>query len=126
MEGPDGGLPTLFDKGVPEGRIVDYLHVPGLRIQNGFAVVWRGEAMRSASAPSFEPGDLLVFNGDRDARHQELVLAVLEGQSLFRRLFLDAKGRVRLQPLNLDFPPQAVDREEVQELFPLGAHLHAL
>jgi transcriptional regulator with XRE-family HTH domain len=126
VEGPDGGLPLHFDKGVPEGRIVDYLHVPGLRIQSGFAVVWRGETMRSASAPSFEPGDLLVFNGDRDARHQELVLAVMEGQSLFRRLFLDAKGRVRLQPLNLDFPPRVVDREEVQELFPLGAHLHAL
>ena len=126
VEGPDGGLPTLFDKGVPEGKIVDYLHIPGLRIQTGFAVIWRGEAMRSTSTPSFEPGDLLVFHGDRDARHQELVLAVLEGESLFRRLFLDAKGRVRLQPLNHDFPPQVVDREEVIELFPLGAHLHTL
>lgn len=127
VEGPDGGLPHVFDTGgIPEGKVVDYLHVPGLRIQSGFAVVWRGEEMRASAPPSFEPGDLLVFTADRDARHQELVLAVLEGQSLFRRLFLDAKGRVRLQPLSLDYPPRVLDREEVKELFPLRAHLHVL
>ena len=127
VEGPDGGLPHVFDTGgIPEGKVTDYLHVPGLRIQSGFAVLWRGEEMRAPAPPSFEPGDLLVFTSDRDARHQELVLAVLEGESLFRRLFLDAKGRVRLQPLSLDYPPRVLDREEVRELFPLRAHLHVL
>ena len=84
-----------------------------------FAVTLRDDAMQSAAPPSFRPGDLLVFSNERDARHRNFVFAVLEGRSLFRQLFLDAKGRVRLQPLNLDHPPLIVERDEVQHLFPL-------
>jgi transcriptional regulator with XRE-family HTH domain len=122
VEAEDGGLPHLFDKGIPEGRILEYLHMPGVRSTTAFAVRWKGEEMAADSPPSFQSGDVLIFNGDRDARHRELVLAVLAGESLFRRLHLDAKGRVRLQPLNLDFPPAILHRDEVQDLFPLCGH----
>ncbi|MGE0707050.1 MAG: helix-turn-helix domain-containing protein [Planctomycetota bacterium] len=123
VEAEGGELPHVFDKGAPEGRVLDYLYLPGLRATLAFAVVWRGEEMLSQSPPSFRTGDVLVFDADRDARHRELVLAVVEGRSLFRRLHLDAKGRVRLQPLNLDFPPAILHRDEVRDLFPLAAHL---
>lgn len=124
--GEDGGLPHLFDKDVPEGRVLDYLFVPGLRVAAGFAVTWRGDEMTSPTPPSFQPGDLLVFSADRDARHRDFVLGVLEGRSVFRRLFLDAKGRLRLQALNLDVPPLILDRSDVQELFPLAARIQTL
>ena len=127
VEAEKGGLPHRFDKGeIPEGRVLEYLFLPNLRVTNAFACTWQGDEMRAAAPPSFESGDLLVFSADRDARHRELVLAVLEGQSLFRRLYLDAKGRVRLQPLNLDFPPVILAREDVLELFPLCARVQQL
>lgn len=123
VESEDGGLPNLFDDdGAPEGRVIDYLYVPGLRGAS-FALTWRGEDMASPSAPSFQSGDVLIFRADREARHQDLVLAVLPGQSLFRRLHLDTPGQVRLQPLNLDYPPVILQRDAVNELFPLCGHL---
>lgn len=126
VEAEQGGLPRHFDKDVPEGRVLDYLFVPGLPLATGFAVRWRGTEMTAATPPSFQDGDLLVFSSDRDARHRDFVLAVLEDVTLFRRLFLDAKGRLRLQPLNLDFPARIVEREEVKDLFPLAARIQTL
>ena len=123
VEAEDGGLPRYFDKGVPEGKVQDYLFVPGLRSQSGFAVAWRGDVMEALAPPSFRAGELLVFAADREARHRDFVLAALPGESLFRQLFLDPKGLVRLQPLNLDYPPTILDRDEVGGLFPLVARL---
>jgi transcriptional regulator with XRE-family HTH domain len=127
VEAEDGGLPFHFDKGTPEGKVLDYLYVPGLRIQSGFAIRWRGDEMRAPQPPSFEPGELLVFSGDREPRHRDFVLAVVEGErSVFRQLFYDPKGRIRLQPLNLDYPPTLLEREGVQRLFLLTARLISL
>ncbi len=126
VEAEDGGLPLAFDQGVPEGRVIDYLYVPGLRATAGFAVRWTGEAMQRAEAPSFREGDLLVFDAGREARHQDFVFALLPERSVFRQLFLDPKGRLRLQPLNLDYPPLVPPREDLQELFPLVARLQAI
>lgn len=126
VEAEDGGLPVHFDQGVPEGRVVDYLHVPGLRIHTGFAVVLKGDAMESPTPPSFQAGELLVFSADREARHRDFVYAVVPGNGVFRQLFLDPKGRVRLQPLNLDVPPLVLERDAVSELFPLAARLQLM
>jgi transcriptional regulator with XRE-family HTH domain len=123
VEGEGGGLPWHFDKGIPEGRVLDYLYVPGVRVQRGFAVTWSGDEMEAPQPPSFARGEILIFAADREPRHRDFVLAVLEGRSVFRQLFLDPKGRVRLQPLNLDFPPLTLERDEVRELFLLAARL---
>lgn len=121
VAGEGGGLPHAFDGGRPEGRIDDYLYAPGIPSQ-GFAVRWGGDEMTSPVAPSFPPGELLVFSSERPARHQDFVLAVLPGRSLFRQLFMDPKG-LRLQPLNLDYPPLILERDEVSELFVLVARV---
>lgn len=126
VEAEEGGLLRRFDGHRPEGRLVDYVYVPGLRVSDGFAVVWRGDEMSRALEPSFKTGDMLVFAADRPARHEDLVLAVLRaGGCTFRQLFLDAKG-LRLQPLNLAYSPLILDREDVQELFVLVARLATL
>lgn len=126
VAGEDGGLPTRFEGRAARDRVLDYVHVPGLRVGNGFAVTWQGEEMYSAHGPSFRSGEVLVFSSEREARHRDFVLAALPGRSLFRQLFLDATGRVRLQALNLDVPPTILDREEVRDLFPLVARLTTL
>lgn len=126
VAGEDGGLPTRFEGRVARDRVLDYVHIPGLRVGNGFAVTWQGEEMAAPYGPSFRSGEVLVFSAEREARHRDFVLAVLPGRSLFRQLFLDATGRVRLQALNLDVPPTILDREEVRELFPLVARLTTL
>lgn len=126
VAGEDGGLPTRFEGRAARDRVLDYVHVPGLRVGNGFAVTWQGEEMSSAHGPSFRSGEVLVFSSEREARHRDFVLAALPGRSLFRQLFLDATGRVRLQALNLDVPPTILDREEVRDLFPLVARLTTL
>jgi len=122
VEDDAGGLPHRFEDGAPQGRIVDYVYFPALRVQQAFCVEWRGDEMQSRTSPSFASGEVLVFAGDRGARHRDFVLAVLPGRSLFRQLFMEAKG-LRLQPLNLDYPPLMLDRDEVQELFVLVARL---
>lgn len=126
IEGPGGGLPVQFDGLTPEGNVVDHVYVPGLRVASGFAVTLRGDEMESPQAPSFRPGEVLVFTAEREPRHRDHVLAVLEGESVFRQLFLDPKGRVRLQPRNLDYPPHVLEREEVRALFLLVARIGVL
>jgi transcriptional regulator with XRE-family HTH domain len=126
VAGEDGGLPTRFEGRAARDKVLDYVHVPGLRVSNGFAVTWQGEEMYAPHGPSFRSGEVLVFSSEREARHHDFVLAALPGRSLFRQLFLDAAGRVRLQALNLDVPPTILDREEVRELFPLVARLTTL
>lgn len=126
VAGEDGGLPTRFEGRAPRDRVVDYVHVPGLRVGRGFAVLWQGEEMAAPHGTTFRSGEVLVFSSEREARHGDFVLAALGARSLFRQLFLDATGRVRLQPLNLEVPPTILDREEVRELFPLVARLTTL
>lgn len=126
IEAPDGGLPTAFDDGVPEGRVIDYLYLPGLRAGAPFAVRWAGDAMARREDPSFREGDLLVFDPSREARHEEYVLAVTDGVATFRQLFLDPRGQVRLQPLNLAHPPRSLLRDELAELIPLVARLQVM
>jgi transcriptional regulator with XRE-family HTH domain len=121
VAGEDGGLPTRFDARVPTDKVLDYVHVPGLRIGGGFAVAWHGEDMEATHGPSFRSGEVLIFSSDREPRHRDFVLAALGGRSLFRQLFLEPKGQVRLQPLNLDYPATILERDEVRELFPLVA-----
>jgi transcriptional regulator with XRE-family HTH domain len=132
VEAEDGGLPVEFTDGEAQGRVIDYLYIPGLRVARAFAIRWKGDAMERQVAPSFPAGEVLVFTPDREARHRDFVLALLghdaspdvrrDGRTLFRRLFMDAKG-LRLQPLNLDYPPLILDRDEVRELFVLVARL---
>lgn len=116
-----GGLPFQFDEGVPQGKVVDYVYAPGLGGKT-FAVRWHGDEMVSPAPPSFTEGELLVFSGDRPARHRDFVLAVFADRSVFRQLFLDPKG-LRLQPLNLDYPPLHLERDAVRELFVLVARV---
>lgn len=124
MSSETGGLPVTFDDGVPQGKVVDYVYAPGIA-GKAFAVRWRGDEMVSPTAPSFAAGELLVFAGDRPARHKDFVLAVLSDRSVFRQLFMDPKG-LRLQPLNLDYPPLHVEREAVRELCVLVARVASL
>lgn len=119
-----GEAVTIGDDGLPAAEVQDYIHVPDLAAHRCFAVLFLGDEMRSSSAPSFEEGDVLVFTTDRDVRHRELALAVTgAGAWHFRQVFFDPRGAVRLQPLNFDYAPTSLHRDEVAQLYRLVARL---
>lgn len=120
LEAEDGGLPAqLGEKQVLQGAELDRVALPGIR-GRAFAVSWRNDEMTAPSGPSFPPGSTLVFGYERAARHEDFVYAVVDGVATFRRLFMDPGG-IRLQPLNLNYPPRSLGRDEVQALYPLLA-----
>lgn len=119
VEPPAGGLPDRFEGRTPVGRVVDHLRLPRLRLASGFAVTWTGHDME----PDYRPGDVLVFATDREARPGDRVLAVVPAGPLFRALFHEPDGRLRLQPLNLAQPPSIVEPDGVTALFPLAARV---
>ncbi|MEZ6185978.1 MAG: XRE family transcriptional regulator [Planctomycetota bacterium] len=120
LEAEDGGLPhELGEDKQLQGAELDRVAVPGVR-GRAFAVSWRNDEMTAPSGASFPPGTTLVFSCERAARHEDFVYAVVDGVATFRRLFMDPGG-IRLQPLNLNYPPRSLARDEVQALFPLLA-----
>lgn len=116
----DGGLPgEVGEDKLLVGEALDRVQIPGLR-GRAFAVSWRSDEMTAPSGASFPPGSTLVFSYERAARHEDFVYAVVDGKATFRRLFMDPSG-LRLQPLNLNYPPRSLRRDEVQALYPLIA-----
>ncbi|MCA8923729.1 MAG: helix-turn-helix domain-containing protein [Planctomycetes bacterium] len=120
LEAPDGGLPhALGEDRALVGEELERVLVPGVR-GRAFAVSWRNDEMTAPSGPSFPPGSTLVFSYERPARHEDFVFALVDGGGTFRRLFMDPNG-LRLQPLNLNYPPRSLAREDVLALYPLVA-----
>jgi transcriptional regulator with XRE-family HTH domain len=130
------GLPilgTIGDRlelgadGIPGGEVQDYLYVPNIHTETDFALYLKGEEMHSKGNPSFEDGDLLLFSVQRELRHRDFALVVMDTDVwLFRRLFFDPRGVVRLQPLNLDYAPHLCHRDEVKRLYCLTGHVQKL
>ena len=107
--------------------VQDYLYVPHLQMEADFALLLKGEEMHSKAAPSFEEGDMLLFSVQREVRHRDFALVVMDdGAWLLRRIFFDPRGVVRLQPLNLDYAPQLCHRDEVKRLYCLTGRIQKL
>ena len=56
-------------------------------------------------------GTLLVYEGRKDARDGQMVVALVDGQNIVKWLYHDG-NRIRLQPLNDDHPPIYVEHEQ--------------
>ena len=59
----------------------------------------------------FGEGTLLVYEGRKDARDGQMVVALVDGQVIVKWLYHEG-NRIRLQPLNGDDPPIYVEREQ--------------
>ena len=106
--------------GLPLGEALDYLYFPERAGARLFAMTHHGDAMQARGAQSFAAGETLVFSIDREVRQGEYALAFVdEARFLFRRVFFESRGRVRLQPLNLDYAPELVERDQIRRLYRL-------
>lgn len=130
------GYPRRFDEtGRPVAEVEDYLYLPELGASDAFALHVSGSSMESEAFPSFREGDLVVFAGGvagsashaagmGSARSRDFVFARVEGEEpVFRRVFFDTGGQVRLQPLDLNHAALVVPRERVLGLWRLVAHV---
>lgn len=119
------GQPFLFDeRGRPVGEPEDFLVVPGFQDAESFAFTISGESMQTETGPSFSEGDLVVFSPATISRSRDLALVRLGDDTLiFRKLFFESDGSVRLQPLNLDHAARQVPRKEIAGTWRVALHV---
>ena len=117
------GYPAGFtDMDYPARASDDAVVVPGYTGLHGgndpdaFAATVCGDSM----TPDYRAGDIVVFSPLADVVDGSDCFARLEPdhESTFKRVFFEDEGsRIRLEPLNLDYPTRTVDREAVAGLF---------
>ena len=117
------GYPTGFtDLGYPARVGDDVVVVPGYTGLHGgndpdaFAATVCGGSM----LPDYHEGDIVVFSPLADVTDGSDCFARLEPdhESTFKRVFFeDDQDRIRLQPLNKDYTPRTIAREQVAGLF---------
>ena len=124
------GYPSTFDAiGRPTGEPEDFLYLPSVVDPTAFAVEVLGDSMESAVQPSFAEGDLAVFaDGQVKSRDFALVrrsaresIGGSAGEVALRQVFFEPQGRVRLQPLNLQYGAEYCHREEILGMWRLVA-----
>jgi phage repressor protein C with HTH and peptisase S24 domain len=117
------GYPTGFtDLDYPARASDDAIVVPGYTGLHGdhdpdaFAATVCGDSMR----PEYQAGDIVVFSPLADVIDGSDCFARLEPdhECTFKRVFFeDGESRIRLEPLNRDYPTRTVDRENIAGLF---------
>lgn len=112
------------NEGVPVENIDDYVFPGNLDDPKAFAFYCHGDSMQQPQTPSFSPGDVLVFTARKQVENMDFALVRIVGQKpQFRQVFFDPDGRIRLQPLNRNYPPAFLYRDEILQWFKLAAHI---
>lgn len=114
------GYPAEFtDLGYPARIADDYIRVPDATDPDAFAARIVGDSM----LPTYAQGDLVVFSPGTPVRSGMDCFVRLEPdhESTFKRVYFESGNAgepvIRLQPLNSDFPPRVVPREQVAGLY---------
>ena len=70
--------------------------------------------------PDYREGDIVVFSPNTlaDSGDDCFVRFAQTCETTFKRLYLDDKRTLRLQPLNSRYPAETHDRDEVTGLWP--------
>ncbi len=123
--GLSGEYPEVFDaEGLPVDTVSEYVYVSGIDPETAFALYTRGDAMVGQGPYSFADGDILVFSRTAQPRNRDFVFVrSASARPTFRQVFFDKDGRIRLQPLNLSYPPLILPREEIIRMWPLLAQV---
>jgi transcriptional regulator with XRE-family HTH domain len=121
---PADGYPQRFDSaGRPLGEITDYVYVPELDPGDTFALYTVGNSMEGEASPSFREGDVLIFSGST-LRSRDFGFIRTEGEpAIFRQVFFDPGGTVRLQPLDLNCPARIFPRHKILGIWRLVGHI---
>jgi phage repressor protein C with HTH and peptisase S24 domain len=115
------GYPADFtDLGFPARVADEYVRAPDLDDPDAFAARVVGTSM----LPEYREGDIVIFSPSRDVRNGNDCFARIEPdhESTFKRVYFERDGfgreMIRLQPLNSEFPPRVLFREQVAGLYP--------
>ena len=117
------GYPTEFtDLGYP-ARVADaYVRTPDIHDPDAFAARVVGDSM----APLYQEGDIVVFSPakpiDPASGTDCFVRLEPDHESTFKRVYFETDSRgtqlVRLQPLNPNFPPRTLPRDQIAGCYP--------
>jgi SOS-response transcriptional repressor LexA len=113
------GYPTGFTDLDYPGRVADeYIDCPDLSDPDAFAARVVGASME----PDYREGDIVVFSPQADVTEGCDCFARLEPEheTTFKRVFFEGEAgseRIRLQPVNQNFPPRTLPREAVAGLY---------
>jgi transcriptional regulator with XRE-family HTH domain len=121
------GYPQEFDSaGRPAREAEEFLFIPELDPVDGFALYAQGDSMEASSTESFREGDLLIL-APLPLRSRDFAFVRLRNApATFRQVFFEPKARVRLQPLNLNYPATFVPRSDVLFTWRLAGHVRGL
>lgn len=111
------GYPQNFtDLDYPAGVADEYIRCPDVHDSQAFAAHVVGDSME----PDYRQGDLVVFSPNTTVRNgDDCFVRFEEGEgTTFKRIYLDAEGTIRLQPLNRTYPAQTYPREKITGLWP--------
>jgi SOS-response transcriptional repressor LexA len=111
------GYPHHFtDLDYPAGVADEYIRCPDVHDSQAFAAHVVGDSME----PDYHEGDLVVFSPNAQPRSgDDCFVRLEEGEgTTFKRVYMDAEGTIRLQPLNPTYPAQTYPREKITGLWP--------
>jgi DNA polymerase V len=112
------GFPSPADDYIDKWLDLNELLVP--EKESTFFVRVKGESMVEAN---IHPGDLLIVDRSREAKHGDIVIAVLDGELTVKRLSI-AGNAVSLVPANPAFP--VITLKDGQELLVWGIVTHSV
>lgn len=111
------GYPRDFtDLDFPRHVADDYVSVPGITDPDAFAARVVGDSMQ----PDYREGDIVVFSPAAAFTDGCDCFVRLEPdhETTFKRIFIEKSTRlVRLQPLNANYPPRVVEREQIAGMY---------
>ena len=117
INGVAAGYPTEFtDLDYPASVADDYIACPDITDPNAFAARVVGDSM----APDYRAGEVVVFSPQLDTPAGSDCFVRLErnNETTFKRVYFEDNGAaIRLQPINPQYPPQTVKREQVTGLY---------
>ena len=106
------GYPSDFDDlDYPVGVADDYVRCPDLHDPNAFAVRVVGDSME----PKFRQGDIVIFSPAAEVHNGDdcFIRFAEPHETTFKRMFIEADGKVRLQPRNEKYSPIIVDGKRI-------------
>jgi SOS-response transcriptional repressor LexA/transcriptional regulator with XRE-family HTH domain len=116
------GPPEGFtDLDYPVGIADEYIpRPPGFTDQNAFALRVDGDSME----PKYHEGDTVIFSpaasvasGNDCFVRFAMTGGPFDEEKTFKRVFFDAEGQVRLQPINEKYPPRLVKPSDIAGIF---------
>lgn len=113
----NAGYPHHFtDLGYPAGIADEYIRCPDVHDPQAFAARVVGDSME----PDYQKGDIVVFSPALEPQSgDDCFVRLGEDQgTTFKRVYMDDKQTLRLQPLNPAHPAQRYSREQITGLWP--------